>query len=192
MNFTIASNLIRDIYAIFGKNEPSSKIREIIIEKIEDVPDKAAHFILQKFENMDEFRTNINLSKTINMFSSEFLSQKGNAPKCSHCAGDGGHYVLRKANTACGYVETFAICGNCVGIKVDRQKNTINKYWSLAQLFQDQRAGKLFIVPKNSNPHQHAVKVGLAKKREPFRNKSLGENLNTKTMLDKMYKQNEE
>ncbi len=96
-------NMLEKIFAVFGKSSPGAGVKKHLLEVCEHIPDKAAKYISDKFEELDSCPTNI--GKCIRTFYGEWRAENNVKTYCGACE-NGWVWVQEKG-------KAFPFCVPC-------------------------------------------------------------------------------
>lgn len=103
--------MIKKIYTMFGKSEPSSKVICNLFESCKDIPASAIPEITSNFESLTELRSGVNIVKLIQNFYTP--TEKGKDKFfCNECMNEGGFWGIQQYKDG-SFGDFFSPCPQC-------------------------------------------------------------------------------
>lgn len=115
MNEENVYNLVREIYATFGKTAPArgSDIVSAIARRTADIPDRVSQYILDRISDQRAMPANLSQAfrEAWNSYCLAHPSAQAEKPSCPYCYGNGGwvYFKVREGKTW----QYWSFCPHC-------------------------------------------------------------------------------
>lgn len=114
MQITEFQNMITRIYALFGKTRPGNEIMNGIFESVKYIPESAIDGIIERFEDLPELKSGVNIAKLIR----SFYTKPENTQKfyCQYCNNKGYFWGIQQLLDG-SFSDFISPCPNCTSEK---------------------------------------------------------------------------